>query len=128
MNFFHSLHIQLPRPLYVAAEYIINIDLKRIFKQADDLDLERLQKLIEETQRWSIKVDTTTIGFVVSTWVNSLMQKVYRQSDDIQIIEKVETVLKIVNPLSLPLDLWNAQNLYVSIGKSLYLSWRERAS
>lgn len=128
MNFFHSLHIQLPKPLYVAAEYVINTDLKRIFGDEWHLDLEKLQKLIDETERWTVKIDTTTIGFVASSWVNSLMEKAHQQIEDIQIFEKIEKVLKILNPLSLTLDLWNAQNLYFSMGKTFYSNMQEKAA
>ena len=128
MNFFHSLHIQLPKPLYVAAEYVINTDLKRIFGDEWHLDLEKLQKLIDETERWTVKIDTTTIGFVASSWVNSLMEKAHQQIEDIQIFEKIEKVLKILKPLSLSLDLWNAQNLYFSMGKTFYSNMQEKAA
>ncbi len=128
MNFFQSLHIQLPKPLYVAAEYVINTDLKRIFGDEWHLDLEKLQKLIDETERWTVKIDTTTIGFVASSWVNSLMEKAHQQIEDIQIFEKIEKVLKILKPLSLSLDLWNAQNLYFSMGKTFYSNMQEKAA
>lgn len=128
MNFFHSLHIQLPKPLYVAAEYVINTDLKRIFSDEWHLDLEKLQKLIDETERWTVKIDATTIGFVASSWVNSLMEKAQQQIEDIQIFEEIEKVLKILKPLSLSLDLWNAQNLYFSMGKTFYSNMQEKAA
>ncbi|MEK7698249.1 MAG: DUF3536 domain-containing protein [Nitrospirota bacterium] len=128
MNFFQSLHIQLPKPLYVAAEYVINTDLKRIFGDEWHLDLEKLQKLIDETERWTVKIDATTIGFVASSWVNSLMEKAHQQIEDIQIFEKIEKVLKILKPLSLSLDLWNAQNLYFSMGKTFYSNMQEKAA
>ncbi len=49
MNFYHSLGLRLPRPFSVAAEYIINRDLKRIFET--DIDLEKLGKLMKDIRK-----------------------------------------------------------------------------
>jgi len=127
MNFFHSLYIRLPRPFIAATEYILNTDLKKIF-EAEDLDLEKLEKLIDEAKRWSIKVDMTTIGFVVSSWLESVMEWLNGHPENIDLIEKINNTMELVKPLSLPIDLWKAQNIYFSIGKNFYNTMKKKAS
>jgi alpha-amylase/alpha-mannosidase (GH57 family) len=127
MNFFHSLHIPLPRPFSAAAEYVLNTDLKQIFEEVD-LDIEKLKKLIDETRRWSVKIDTTTIGFVAGSWLNSLMEKLYQQPEDLRLFERIDSTLEVLRPLSLSLDFWKAQNKYFLIGKNLYKKMEEKAA
>jgi len=126
MSFFQSLHMPLPKPLMVAAEYIVNMDLKRAF-EGEDLDTEKLEGLINEAKKWSLEIDKGTIGYVATSWFNSLLEKLRQQPEEIPLIEKVENVLGLLFSLSAELDLWKAQNTYFSLGKVLFGSMKERA-
>jgi len=127
MKFYHSLQRRLPRPFFTAAEYIINTDLRKFF-EVEDLNIEKLKKLIDEAKRWSVKVDTTTIGFIANSWVNSIMERLNKYPDDIQLFEKIDNTMEVLKPLSLSLDLWKAQNLYFSLGKNFYTTMKEKAA
>lgn len=126
MQFYHSLQQRLPRPFFIAAEYIINTDIKKIF-EVEDLDIKKLKKLIDEAKRWSVKVDTTTIGFIASSWVNSIMERLTEFPDDIQIFEKIDNTMEVLTSLALSLDLWKAQNNYFSLWNDVYSTMKEKA-
>jgi hypothetical protein len=126
MNFYQNLQHRIPRPFLSAAEYIINTDMKRIFEK-EDLEIEKLKKLIDETRRWSIKIDLVTIGFIASSWINSVMQGLGEHQEDVRLFEKLDSALELLTPLSLPLNLWNAQNIYFSIGKNIFTRMNDSA-
>ena len=126
MNTFHGLHIKLPRPFFVATEYILNEDMKQLFKDTS-LDVNRLGKLINEAEKWNIKIDTTTLSYVVSSWLNTIMDKIYKQPEDLQLFEMIDKILEIVKPLSLSLDLWKAQNNYFSLWNNAYSTMKDKA-
>jgi len=126
MSFLQSLQMPLPKPLTVAAEYIVNLDLKRIFGE-EDLNTEKLQSLINETKKWFLEIDKGTIGFVANSWINSLIEKINQQPEEIPLFEKIESALKLLISLSVEIDLWKAQNAYFSIGKKLYDPMKEKA-
>jgi len=117
MNFYNGLQQRLPRPFLAAAEYIINSDMKKIFED-DDPDIDKLKRLIDETERWGINIDTTTIAFKANTWVNSAMEKLLGNPQDINFITLIEQALKILKPLNLSLNLWSAQNIYFDISRN----------
>jgi alpha-amylase/alpha-mannosidase (GH57 family) len=114
MNFYHDLQHKIPRPFLAAAEYIINVDLKRVF---DDpvIDKARLRRLIDEISRWDINVDKTTIGFRASSWLSMMMEHLVENPDQVQVQEQIIETLEIIAPLSLQLDLWKAQNRYFAV-------------
>ena len=126
MNTFHGLHIKLPRPFFVATEYILNEDIKQLFKE-ESLDVDSLEKLINEAEKWNIKIDTTTLSYVVSLWLNTIMDKIHKQSEDLQLFEMIDKTLEVVKPLSLSLDLWKAQNNYFSLWNNVYSSMKDKA-
>ncbi len=126
MNTFHGLHIKLPRPFFVATEYILNEDMKQLFKE-ESLDVDSLEKLINEVEKWNIKIDTTTLSYVVSSWLNTIMDKIHKQAEDLQLFEMIDKTLEIVKPLSLSLDLWKAQNNYFSLWNDVYNTMKDKA-
>jgi alpha-amylase/alpha-mannosidase (GH57 family) len=127
MSFFHSLRLRLPRPFSSAAEYLLNTDLKNLLEE-DDLDLEKLRNMIDEAKNWPIRIDRTTIGFVVSSRINRLMEMLHENPEDVELFKNIDDIMEVLKPLSLSLNLWKAQNIYFSIGTSLLGNMQERAS
>jgi alpha-amylase/alpha-mannosidase (GH57 family) len=125
MTFLQSLQMPLPRPLLMVVEYLVNLDLKKIF-EGEDLDIERLEGLINESRRWSLEVEKGTLGFVAASWVNALMERLSQKQEDISLFEKVEKALKLLQSFSIELDLWKAQNTCFSIGKGQFKEMKER--
>ncbi len=126
MNFYNSLHQRIPVPLQFAAEYIVDTDLKKCFED-ESIDMEKLNKLIDETQRLSLSVDKTTLGFIVNKWVGSLMEKLNLEPEDEEALFQMTGALKALTPLSLSLNLWKSQSMYFSIYKNTYDMMKEKA-
>lgn len=127
MNFYDSLQRRLPRPFLAAADYIINSDLKRIFEE-NDADTEKLKRLIEETERWGIRIDEATIGFKASSWVTSAMEKLLTSPEDVEFISMIDKTMKIIKPLNLTLNLWSAQNMYFDISRKFGHQMKDKSS
>jgi alpha-amylase/alpha-mannosidase (GH57 family) len=127
ISFYHGLQHRIPRPLASATEYVLNTDLKKVFEEKE-LDVEKLRRVIGETKKWSIKIDTTTINFVASSWINVAVSELNKSPENLELLEKINTVFEVTEPLSLSLDLWKAQNIYFSIGKNLLDPMKKKAS
>ncbi|MHC4267733.1 MAG: DUF3536 domain-containing protein [Planctomycetota bacterium] len=125
MNTFHDLHIKLPMPFLVATEYILNADIKQLLQEGT-VDFDKLSKLIDEAIKWNIKIDTTTLTYVASTWLSSTMDKIRQHTEDLQFFENIDKTLEVLSPLSLSLDLWKAQNNYFAIWRGFYSTMKEK--
>lgn len=125
MNYYYSLQNRLPRPLLSAAEYTLNTDLKKTFNH--EVDVEKLCRIIEEIKRWSINVDTTTVGFIASSWVHTVMERLNEQPEEMRLFELVKDTLEALTPLCLQLNLWKAQNIYFSIRKNHFTGMKKKA-
>jgi len=126
MNFLQGLGMPLPKPFSVAAEYIVNLDLRRIF-EAEDFHSEKFETLVKEAQKWSLEIDKETIGFVATSWINRLMEGLIQDREEAPFLEKIENALRLLNALSVELDLWGAQNICFSIGKEWFHQMKEKA-
>jgi len=125
MNYYHDLQHKVPRPFLAAAEYIINIDLRRTFED-ENLDKAKLKRLIDEINRWAIQVDATTIGFKVSSWTNAMMEKFEQNPLDTHTCEQIIDALEIIKPLNLSLNLWKAQNTYFHIYTTSHKKFKDQ--
>lgn len=126
MNFFLSINIPISRSFKIAAEHVINMQMKDIFKD-DDINLERLSHLISEVKKWSLDVDLNAISYIASKRITSMMERFSGRYEDVGLISKIENILKLLSSLPLNLNLYKAQNIYFSVGNSAFRGFREKA-
>ncbi len=69
----------------------------------------------------------TTLGFVASKKINSLMEELSRTPEDLSLLERIETIFRILSALPLEIDLWKTQNVCFSISKQLNGGMRRSA-
>lgn len=119
MQAVREIDMPLPEVFVRTLEFVFNTDIRNTLEE-EEIDLERLQKLVDEAQRWSFDLDKTTLGFVVSKKINSLMEKLQNNQENIKVSKTIKEVFRILRPLSLPFDLWKAQNIHFSLGKKFY--------
>ena len=125
MNFLSSINIPIPKPIFLAVEYIVNVDMKRAFER-EEVDTEKLKRLILESNRWGIHLDRAAIEYDVSLWVTSLMEKVNQDPMDPSLFVRITNVLERLESLSFNLNLWKAQNMYFSLREQLTAEMDEK--
>jgi len=121
-----EIGMPLPKVFSNTFEFIFNLDIRNIL-EAEPLDGKKLQQLVDEVKRWSLNIDKTTLGFVASQRINALMQAFNANPEDISPVKTIKNIFRILQPLSLQLRLWEAQNIYFSLGKMLYEGMQEKA-
>lgn len=107
----------IPAPFHLAAEYIMNADLKKHFLD-DELDLERLRDLIAHVKKFSFQLDKDGLRYVASQWLTSQMELFHADRDNLSLMDKVVDRLRLMADLDLDLDLWKAQNLFFGISRT----------
>ena len=126
MQVMRGMHIPLPKALSAPAEFIINQDLCNII-QDEDTNLDRLQALVDEVGKLSLQLDEATLIFVSTHKINSLMYKLENSPKDINLLETIKKIVKILLALTPGLDLQAAQNTFFSICKNKYPEMKGKA-
>jgi alpha-amylase/alpha-mannosidase (GH57 family) len=119
MQIKNDISLPLPRMLMTVVEFVLNRDINAVL-EAEDVDIKRLKQLVEEMKRWSFKRDQADFAFLASQRISSLMNRLSDHPDNIQLMEKIITILELLRQLSLDLDLWKAQNIYFAKGRKIY--------
>jgi alpha-amylase/alpha-mannosidase (GH57 family) len=119
MQVMRDMGIPLPKAFATATELILSKNIRHAL-QREEIDLEEIQGLVEESKRWSLVLDSNSLGFVASQRVNRLMQGLSQIPEDILLLKTIGDVLRVLNAIPLELDLWKAQNTYFSIATQQY--------
>jgi len=125
MNFLSSINIPIPKPIFLAVEHIINVDMRRAFEK-EEVDTEKLKRLILESNRWGIHLDRGAIEYDVSLWVTLVMEKMTQDPMNSSLFLKIPNVLELLEPLSLSLNFWKAQNTFLSLKEHLKSEMEEK--
>ncbi len=122
-----SLRIALPRTLAMTVEFAVNRDLRELLLYPN-INLEELQRLVDEVKSWSFQLDDASLSFAATKKINDLMQQLAKEPLNKELLSTIETVFKTLKILHLPLERWRAQNIYFSIGKEHLKMMQERAA
>ncbi len=114
----NKMRIPLPKALASTVEFTLNTELRKLLEEGE-LNQTRLHRLISDISRWSFELDKVTLSFVANRRINKLIDSFSNEPDDLTLLKDLETLLRMLDPLPLGLNLWNAQNIYFSIGKAL---------
>ncbi len=104
----------------------MNAELRNLIED-DAPDPNRLRELISDIKRWSFDIDKTTLAFLATIRINMLMDQFALNPLDLDLIERVETLLDSSHALGFDIDMWKAQNLIFSINAQVAPVMRERA-
>ena len=121
-----DFRIALPKALSMSVEFVLNRDIVETLAE-EDLDLERLQKVATEIKRWSFMRDMENLTRAAAGRIDKLMRQFSDQPQNIKPLKTLLAVLRILGPLSLPLDLWRAQNIFFVMAREVGPLMRARA-
>jgi hypothetical protein len=121
-----KLQMPLPRPLAAVAEHVIGLDIReslanRVF------DARKLRRAVESVRRFSLEVDKASIGYFVGAEIVSLMKELEKNPEDGAVVDRAIELLRGFAPLSLDLNLGQAQNIFFSLGKRFLPILEKRA-
>jgi hypothetical protein len=127
MQVIKEMSIPLPKAFQITTEFTLNTDIANLLSDKN-IDLGKLQNLIDEIKRWSIDIDKETVNFIATNKINSLLGEFHEKTDDLKLLKNISKMMSTLKPLSLDLQLWEAQNIYFSIIKKSYskMSWMSK--
>ena len=127
MEFYHHLGIPVPRPLTMMAGYRAGAAMQRLFEK-NDMDILSLRALAGEIRKWPLEIDKDNIGYVAAAWINNAMKRFEAEPFDITTMKHVEQSLNILAAISLPLNIWETQNIFFSINRLLHDEMEKKAA
>ncbi|MBU4305659.1 MAG: DUF3536 domain-containing protein [Candidatus Omnitrophica bacterium] len=116
----------LPKVLSNTLSATINADIIRVLNE-DTINFNQLEYLVSEIKELSLDIDKITLGFLIRRRVNRFMSAFEQNLDNTEVLEIITKLLAILEPLSLEIDFWKAQNIYFSVRKKVVQKMKEDA-
>jgi hypothetical protein len=126
LRFLKDAGIPPPKALHTAAEFVLNADLHRAI-QNDDLEVNRIQNLLDEAQLEGITLEATSLEYSFRKAVERLARRLADEPDDFSLLEKLEKATALVRRLPFMVNLWEVQNICFGMVANSYLGYQARA-
>jgi alpha-amylase/alpha-mannosidase (GH57 family) len=126
MRYLQDLNMPLPRAFLSAAEYTLNSDLRRCFG-GERPDLEEVERLLSDLQRWQLKVESGGLGLIPQLFLERGLENISRNPMNLENLQYLRRGMGLLHRLPVSLNLWRAQNLYFKLLQEVYPQVQERA-
>jgi alpha-amylase/alpha-mannosidase (GH57 family) len=117
MRFHAALGVPLPNVLRTAAEFDVNMQLRRM-AAADELPLGDLEARLREARDERVALDETTL-MTLTKAVERAAADFARTPSDLELLERWETLVTIVREANTGVDLRRPQNEYYRLKQSV---------
>jgi hypothetical protein len=126
MRYLIELDLPLPRALTMAAEFVLNRDLRRAL-DPDALDLQRTRSLLESANAADVPLDAAGLAYVAARAVSGLVAELRTLPGDAGRLERLAELTALVKSLPFDVDLWAAQNDFYALVEGVLPAVRARA-
>jgi len=124
LRFVAECGIPIPREMKATADVALN-HLLREALAAPELNLERIQSLLEETRLAGVALDESNLEIVLRRNVEAASEPFFDNPRDLAGLEKLRKTVAAAVSLPLSLVLWRLQNRCYAVLQDVYPSMRE---
>ena len=117
IDFLRELAMPLPPILRVSSEFVLSNEIRRSLS-GEKADCERLQCLIESAMQKGIALDGS-VNVALRDRLDCAMSAWSIDPFDVQALRELEVLVPLLRTVSTEADLWQAQNTYYELMKSL---------
>ncbi|MEW6001869.1 MAG: DUF3536 domain-containing protein [Nitrospirota bacterium] len=118
MHYLQESGIPFPSPFHIAAEFALNLVLKKAFEA--EIDVGKIQEIIGDIKEWNLSIDSPGLEFIIRREFEGMMERLNENPADPAIMREIKKMLDVRDILPFEINLWHAQNTYHRIAKSFY--------
>lgn len=126
MRFLSSSSIPLPKALLAAAEFIINVDLRRAIEN-EEMDLGEISRLLADSKNAQVGLDKPGLAYALRKNLWRMAEDLVVDPSDGALLTRLVSVCEFVPALPFEVDFWRIQNIYYDMLKTVYPAFKEQA-
>jgi alpha-amylase/alpha-mannosidase (GH57 family) len=124
MRFLHDIQAPIPKAFRMAADFILNADLRRAVMK-DDLAITRIEEMLQEAELWSVDLDLPGLRYKLTETLNRLAARFEADPTGNDNLGQLYRAVKLAEDTVLDASLWNAQNACHRVARSSVTKIRE---
>ncbi|HSJ09675.1 MAG TPA: DUF3536 domain-containing protein, partial [Longimicrobiales bacterium] len=126
MRFLIAQDLPLPRAFRMAAEFVLNRDLRAALV-GPELDVDRARSLLDDTVATKVQLDREGLGYVVEKALERVAQSVREHPRDTARLDEWRDLAAFAASLPFEVNLWKTQNVFYELLQTLHEPARQRA-
>jgi hypothetical protein len=121
LHFLASLNAPRPRAFTIAAEYVLNLDLRRAITQGHDPGV--INQLLGEARICGVQLDQEGLRYAIEQRVLGALNTLHNGKPDLPELESLSVLVAMARSLPFEVNLRPAQNIYYEL---LQQEWHRR--
>ena len=110
IRFLNNLGNPPPSSLHYAAQFVLNLSLRRAFED-EKLDLEHIDNLLDEARLAGVSFDATTLEMVIRKKIEGFALLLFKGMEDILALQELEAIITLLDHLPFQVNIWKVQNV-----------------
>jgi len=127
LRFLADLHAPPFKSLRLAAEVVLNSELRRQF-ESDAVDIERARGLLAESAAVKAELDNNVLGYAVKRYLDGFSNRFLAEPDNLDLLQHLANVADLIHSLPFEVNLWLPQNNYFAMVTMILPDKRRRAA
>lgn len=119
LNVMRQNKLQIPATLRQNVDNVINYEFKELLTNGH-FSLQKMEHLVEETEKWSIKLDQEHISASLNTKLEELFLEFTRDTSKPELLDELLKTIELYKRVDLKPILVNLQNHVFSFSRNLY--------
>jgi alpha-amylase/alpha-mannosidase (GH57 family) len=112
-----NTNLPIPEAYRAAVGFVVNRDLEHYFEQ-ERLSIKELGRLIEELQKWNIKLnEAESFELAASERIYTEVKKLEQSEATLEQLQLVNSILELLDKMGIKLNIWKSQNVFHKIIK-----------
>ncbi len=125
-GFLQEAGIPVPRIFLTTAEFILNFDMEKGFSE-EKINEEKIFSIIQDIKKWNISIDAVKLELIIRHALEGMMDKLYTVPNDVSLLSEVQKMIELIRSMPFVVNLWQAQNIYYKLSKTIYREFLGRA-
>jgi alpha-amylase/alpha-mannosidase (GH57 family) len=126
MRFLIAQDLPIPRAFRMAAEFVLNRDIRAAL--SGELELDRARSLLEDAEAVRVPLDQEGLSYAVERALEKQATGFLEHPRDIDRLEHWADMADLTEALPFDVNLWKTQNVFYDLLKTVYPSVQERAN
>jgi alpha-amylase/alpha-mannosidase (GH57 family) len=113
-----NTNLPIPEAYRAAVAFVVNRDLEHYFEQ-EYLSIKELARLVDELKKWNISLNQEkSFELAASERIYKEVKKLEQSEATLEQLQLVNSILELLEKMSIKLNIWKSQNAFYGILKS----------
>ena len=118
-HFLRDIGSPLPKAIRTASEFAVNSRLRKVFA-AEEIDVERAHKLLDEARGSAIALESTTLEYTLRLNIDRRFEQLLADPREPARLARLLEIITLARSLPFEVVLWTAENVWAELRRGVY--------